>query len=681
MWKALLGPGIAFLSGLRYPAKFTVIGLLFLPYLLTVYMVNAELANQARAADRDEVGILYFHPTAQLIKAVMEHRGIATGLLTGEASFRPRLEAKEQEIALLLAKVDTVESGLGQALGLTNTWTAIKADYQALKDRQTQISADDSIAAHNALLDKLGLLTQGIATNSGLVFDAEELNYFLATSTTRTLLGLGERMGRTRAYGIRIIGRDMDLQTGTQLAAYRQVFSEYFRDLERETDRIMEVSPRAREALAGKFKEAQGRTERFAALTDQVVREGMHKEGDKEARRTVDAKAYFTVATEAMDSVFALMNAEEDLLGLFIAERYIDLKHKWYAFLGLATLVLVLAGYLFSAFYQIVSHSVDDLRTFAKSLSAGDLTRSVRIVTDDELGEAARGFNEASTHLREMVGTLSRAVGPLGTSAKSLHHIAETTARGVRQQQSETEEVGTAVNELAAATQEIARSAAEAADAAGRADREARNGQGVLDTAIGVIDRLAQDVEAAGGRVRKVEEDSIGIGVVLDVIKGIADQTNLLALNAAIEAARAGDQGRGFAVVADEVRTLASRTQQSTQEIHEIIHRLQTGTKEAVRAMIDGREQAQLSVEHAARARASLEAIAKAVANINDMNQQVAAAVEEQSAVAEVIKENVLSIRSVCQETREGTQRTESSVGEVERLAEEIQTQVARFRI
>jgi aerotaxis receptor len=255
----------------------------------------------------------------------------------------------------------------------------------------------------------------------------------------------------------------------------------------------------------------------------------------------------------------------------------------------------------------------------------------------------------------------------------------EQSSDGIRQQQSETDQVATAITEMAASVQEVARNAQNTADAADKADAEARAGRQVVADTGTAIGRLAAEVEKASGVIQQLETRSSEITSVLDVIRGIAEQTNLLALNAAIEAARAGEQGRGFAVVADEVRTLASRTQQSTQEIQSMIEKLQDGARSAVKVMTLSREQADSSVEQARHAAASLENITRSVSVITDMSAQIATAVEEQSAVGEEINRNVVSIRHISDANADTGAQSEQAAQNVAQLALSLQQLATQF--
>ncbi|WP_232020196.1 methyl-accepting chemotaxis protein [Sulfuriflexus mobilis] len=311
----------------------------------------------------------------------------------------------------------------------------------------------------------------------------------------------------------------------------------------------------------------------------------------------------------------------------------------------------------------------------------GDLTQRLSEKGRDEISQLGNAFNTFVGKMADLLIVINGVTSELSASAAQMSRAAEQTNAGITEQQNETDQVATAINEMVATVQEVANNATIAAESAQEADREANNGKGVVSATVSSIESLANEVEQAASVIDQLEADSEDIGKVIDVIKGIAEQTNLLALNAAIEAARAGEQGRGFAVVADEVRTLASRTQQSTEEIMEIIGRVQGGARQAVTAMESGRSQAAGSVEQAAKAGESLEAITRAVSSINDMNAQIAHASEQQSNVAQDVDRNVINISRIGHESMENAQQTSASSEQQSRLAQQLQDLLAQFKL
>jgi methyl-accepting chemotaxis protein len=282
---------------------------------------------------------------------------------------------------------------------------------------------------------------------------------------------------------------------------------------------------------------------------------------------------------------------------------------------------------------------------------------------------------------RQSLGAVAGVTSKLGDASRRVSSVAEKTLSAVMVQRTETDMVASAMNEMSATVQDVAKNASQTATASRSADDETRAGVRVADDALKGIETLIREIEKAAKVIQQVESDSAKIGMVVGVINGIAEQTNLLALNAAIEAARAGEQGRGFAVVADEVRTLASRTQQSTEEIQAMISQLQGGVHNAVDAMEGAQTHARSGADHVAKAAQSLSAIASEVTLINDMNAQVATAAEEQSAVAEEINRNIISISESADTTSaEATQNSQISE-ELVRLATELNRLVARFKL
>ncbi|WP_374107921.1 methyl-accepting chemotaxis protein [Pseudomonas cichorii] len=237
------------------------------------------------------------------------------------------------------------------------------------------------------------------------------------------------------------------------------------------------------------------------------------------------------------------------------------------------------------------------------------------------------------------------------------------------------------MNQMTATVQEIARNAQEASQAAVNADQQARDGDKVVSQAITQIEQLASEVANSTQAMNRLKLESGKIVGVLDVIKSVSQQTNLLALNAAIEAARAGEAGRGFAVVADEVRGLAQRTQESTEEIEELIAALQSGTQQVATTLDNSRSLTDSSVELSRRAGCALEQITRTVATIQDMNQQIATASEEQSNVAEQINSNVLKVRDISEQTAAASDETAASSIELARLGTHLRELVGKFRV
>ncbi|KAB0548927.1 methyl-accepting chemotaxis protein [Pseudomonas argentinensis] len=281
--------------------------------------------------------------------------------------------------------------------------------------------------------------------------------------------------------------------------------------------------------------------------------------------------------------------------------------------------------------------------------------------------------------LKTCLTRLQDSAENLANQAKQADVLAHNSSAGLQRQREETDQVATAVNEMAATTLEVANNVARTAIATQEANRLTQEGRTIASETREAIQRLSLSVGETGEAVTRLAQDSNEIGGVVDVIKGIADQTNLLALNAAIEAARAGEMGRGFAVVADEVRSLAQRTAESTGQIHALIAKLQRTADEAVLTMDIGRKQADEGVERVQQADQALAGISDAVANINEMADQIAAAAEEQSAVADEISRNITTIAQLSDQTAGEAQSTALLSEELTSTAQGQYSLVARF--
>ncbi|HEH9440521.1 TPA: methyl-accepting chemotaxis protein [Aeromonas sobria] len=318
-----------------------------------------------------------------------------------------------------------------------------------------------------------------------------------------------------------------------------------------------------------------------------------------------------------------------------------------------------------------------------RRVSSGDLTSRIDMqqFNNDELGTLAKGFGEMQDNLRTLVSEVSGSVVQLSSATEEMSSVARQSASNMSAQQHELNQLATAMNEMQATVQEVSRNTSDAASAATSASETAEIGAKTVNDSILRIERVAGAIESTAVVIRQLGDDSRNIGMVLEVIRGIAEQTNLLALNAAIEAARAGEQGRGFAVVADEVRTLAKRTQDSTSQINTIIAELQQRAEQAGTTMLQSQELMNTTVSTAREAGASISQISGSVSSISHMNIQIATATEEQGAVSEELNRNVVNISHASEEVAAGANQMSQACNELNHLATQLQEMVRRFRV
>ncbi|EGR04643.1 methyl-accepting chemotaxis protein [Vibrio cholerae] len=350
-------------------------------------------------------------------------------------------------------------------------------------------------------------------------------------------------------------------------------------------------------------------------------------------------------------------------------------------------MVIIAAGLIISFITSLVI--ITNLRSRVAYLkdrmssAAANLSLRTRLELDgnDELCDIGKSFNAFIDKVHHSIEEVAENSKELAMMASSVSQRAHMTQSNCASQRDRTVQVATAIHELGATVSEIASNAAMAADVAKQATLHSGEGKKVVGEVQNRIQTLVNELDNATQVVSSLATQINGISSTLDTIRSISEQTNLLALNAAIEAARAGEQGRGFAVVADEVRTLASRSAASTEEIQQVINRLQTESSRAVEAMEKGRSQSDVVVEFSAKANQSLTEINSQIDQINDQNVQVATATEEQSTVVEDINRNVEDINQLTTETSYVADELSRASASLQRLSSQLDKLVGSFEL
>ncbi len=675
--KGLLYPAIALMNRLSFGMKFSLISVLFfVPMLLTNFYLVRDSYREFEGT-RTELQSLELLGTALQLRREMEDwkdlveiEGIIGQ--TGEVqALVTRLADAERGLSARMQSLVPVSDNPEQVAEFNTRRDELDA---ALREAQAQQSLQTKVVMARALLGKAQVMIKLIASQSGLSQDGQRDVRMLAELLTSVTPSITAILGEGRAVGSYTFGQgylnsDASNQLDNLLLELEKQQAQYGAQLQD----VLASSPSALRQLDS-YTAASRDSLKISSdiFQDQVIMaEALDQPWD----------AFYDLVSAEMAKTYALNDAILGFLDEQLEQRLEQKRLLMTLLLAALVLVFVLVVYLYSAFYMSTRATLKSLGATMDRVAAGDMTARFKVQSRDELGELGQVFNETVAKIRELIERVGQTVGEVERQASRVETVSGESNQTVTEQRGQIEQVATAMNQMSATAQGVASSAEAAVGSAQSVNEETVSGRGLVEAQVSGIERLAAEIEQSVTVINQLASDSKAISQVLDVIKGVAEQTNLLALNAAIEAARAGEQGRGFAVVADEVRNLARRTQQSTEEIEQMIARLQGGVGAAVKTMHASHSMADATVNQSAQVRQALENILGAVGVIVDQNQQIAAAAEEQTAVAHDIDRNIVAINEAGQRTAAGAGHTEQASRELSVLVGQLQQLIGAFRV
>lgn len=398
---------------------------------------------------------------------------------------------------------------------------------------------------------------------------------------------------------------------------------------------------------------------------------------DAEGKKAISAYAPLTF--EGLNwALVSMIDQDEAFAGMSKLENTI------YKSAGVVLTITLIISLLISTAYskslvRPIQYAANRMRDINEG--EGDLTKRLDVKGDDEIADLSRNFNGFLEKVQKTVQVLVNNLDTLKVTANKMQVASTSSSRLVGDQKKETDHIAQSITEMVQRVQEVVGSAETVSAASKSSSFETEQAKSIFKNTLDEIAHMTQKIESTSQVINQLEGATRKIGSVLDVIRGIAEQTNLLALNAAIEAARAGEQGRGFAVVADEVRLLASRTQESTQEIEEMISRLQSEAAEAVKVMGESRDGAQASILEGQKAGDAIANVAEASEKIRQMMLQVTTATEGQQHVSHSIDTSVGNITRLSNQVSSEFENMNRSVEELNSLANQLNSVARQFRV
>lgn len=635
-------PAKSLMAQFRYSIKFTIISVTFLlPLILSLALLQYEYGDEIRFTSKELQGMA-------LVKLLSDEREqLANNSLSSKKRFTSVLPSKQDLFSQL--------------------------DAESVDDKFSIYI--ESLQDHNSdqSFEKLIMLGQAVSDYSNLELDLELDTSYLITTLIQTLPHTQWQLLRTAIVAKQVSeAGSFTPDSYIALSNANQKIPLMINTIKDSINLSFSVNEVIAKQLQGKWQALQSNLQDYHIWVQAQIL-------DPDSIQTTGQQVVLK-SNQLNKELTRFANQVTPVLEAELASRVSAAKFKNNIVLVISVIAVALAIFLFIGMYMSVLENIQRVVKAVHDVADGKLSTRVTVDSKDEMRDIANDMNLMTANLQQLVERLSGAISTLSASASQLKIVTEETIAGVEEQKAGTDLISNSMTTMTSVAAAVDNDSEIASQSAVEADNEAQQGIQLVDQLQNVMQDMQKESSRSQEALNRLVADSKDIGQVSSAINEIAEQTNLLALNAAIEAARAGEQGRGFAVVADEVRTLAQRTQEQTNQIHEIISKLQQATQDTRESMEQSREQMNLSVEEASVVGDALHRISQVIATINERNKDISISATQQSDVTNQVAEQVSQIAFISESTRKGAQETDASADELMGVVATLKNELATLQ-
>lgn len=660
------------------------------------------MIEEIRVSENERNGLVYIEEIRSIVQFTQQHRGLSSGYLSGDKSVEGTLHERQKEINEFYNNIEQLISKDRDSYRVRDDFQQIRNQWETITTNLVSYTGPEAIALHNQLITELFDFASTIAGESSLFLDFDLVNYHMVVLVVERLPMITELMGQSRAVGTGIATRGtINHEENFQLSQLKLSLENQVHNVERSIEAINREDRQLYELLSEQSSIAISNVN---MLIDMLETEFLSKQ-----TITINPNQYFDFTTSAINGYFEFLQLNAKLLDERLADRIADLKTSRNFLTVVLVATMLLLAYIFIAFYSAVKDNVIEVQRATERIADGDLTQSVKIMTEDEMKDISTSLNHMTNSIKSLVQSNQAVAQELTASSEELAMVTEDTAKATEQitysiegitkviegQLEAAKEMDQSIAELASGLNVVIETSNKVVHSSSQTAVEAENGSELVTNTVNQMNTISNSVDESFAVIEELNKKSKSIGEIIDVITNIAEQTNLLALNAAIEAARAGENGRGFSVVADEVRKLAEESARSSKDINQLILEVQSDTLKAKSSMEKVLVDAKEGINAVNETGKGFEKIVAATKGVEEQISEVASLainmtksidhvvhkIKETTESAHECEDNAHKIAASSEEQLASMEEITSSVHTLNDRAQQLQSSVDKFKV